>query len=212
MIEVYQYNKQNQNGCMYYLFVLLLLFISLPLQVLCAVTVFIANGSPVFFRQKRVGKNGKVFVMYKFRTMKIGAERLQSQLRKQNEADGPVFKIRNDPRFTRIGKFFSHAGFDELPQLWNVLRGEMALIGPRPLPLSETKKLTATQFKRHVVKPGIISPWILDGYHTKPFISWMKSDIIYSRTKSLKTDILLFIRSIKLLILLFGRSVGELFR
>jgi len=135
-------------------------------------------------------------MMYKFRTMEVGADAFQKKLQKYNEADGPVFKIRNDPRFTPIGKFLSHTGLDELPQLWNVLKGDMALIGPRPLPAGEASQLTRWQQKRHVVKPGIISPWVLNGYHSKPFTAWMQSDIEYVKQKSFWFDLMLSLRMI----------------
>jgi lipopolysaccharide/colanic/teichoic acid biosynthesis glycosyltransferase len=194
---------------LYYVFISILFLGSLFLQGLCALAVLIASGRPILFRQKRVGKDGIPFTIYKFRTMRIGAEKEQKKLRKRNEAGGPVFKIRNDPRFTAVGKFLSHTGLDELPQIWNVLKGDMALIGPRPLPVSEALKLTKKQQERHQVKPGIISPWILDGYHTKSFISWMKSDIAYVKSKTIVSDIVIFFRAIGFLIQLFVKSLWE---
>ncbi|MBI5449694.1 sugar transferase [Candidatus Gottesmanbacteria bacterium] len=164
----------------------------------------------LLYRQRRIGKNGKPFTMYKFRTMITGADAMQKKLSPYNEADGPVFKIRNDPRFTSIGKFLSHTGLDELPQLINVLRGEMAIIGPRPLPLAEAAKLTPWQKKRHRVKPGIISPWILEGYHAKSFDAWMKSDIEYIETKHVWKDMELGIRGCILLAKLFLREVASI--
>jgi len=176
--------------------IIFLLLMTFPFQIFIGLIIMITSGFPVFFRQKRMGKNGKPFVMYKFRTMRLDAEKKQIMLRKQNEADGPVFKIHNDPRFTSIGKFLSHTGLDELPQLWNVFYGDMALIGPRPLPIDEANKLTRWQQKRHRIKPGIISPWILEGYHSKPFEDWMESDIAYTKKKSCWYDIKLIIRTI----------------
>lgn len=156
-----------------------------------AVTILIAlvDGFPVLFRQRRIGKDGKPFTMYKFRTMVAGAEALQKKYAQQNEANGPVFKISNDPRFTRLGKLLSHTGLDELPQLLNVTRGEMALFGPRPLPVSEAKHLKPWMQRRHDIKPGIISSWIFEGYHSRPFDEWMKSDIAYAKKKSLWYDL-----------------------
>lgn len=150
---------------------------------------------PLLYRQQRIGRGGKPFTMYKFRTMVVGADAMQKKLLHRNEADGPVFKIRNDPRFTRMGKFLSHTGLDELPQLVNVIRGEMALFGPRPLPVAEAVKLTKQQQERHRIKPGIMSPWVLDGYHSRPFDEWMKSDIRYVKEKSLWYDLILFGRA-----------------
>ncbi len=178
--------------------------------VLAVITVFIAftSGFPVIFRQVRVGKNGELFTIYKFRTMIRSADKKKRQLMKQNESDGPVFKIRNDPRFTRIGAFLSHTGLDELPQIINVLRGEMALIGPRPLPVSEAKKLKAWMKVREQILPGIISPAILTGKYHENFNSWMRSDVMYVQKKNAIGDVRLFLQSFSFLAKLFVRSVG----
>ncbi|MCX8009369.1 MAG: sugar transferase [Patescibacteria group bacterium] len=101
--------------------------------------------------------------------------------KKHNEADGPVFKIHNDPRLTKFGAFLYHTGLDEIPQLFNVLFGTMAIIGPRPLPVEEARKLKPWQKQRECVLPGIISPWILDGYHKNTFNEWMESNIEYTQ-------------------------------
>lgn len=181
----------------YLVFIFLLLIFSLPFQLLIGIILALFSGFPILFTQKRTGRNNKSFLLYKFRTMRMGAEQEQEKLKKLNEATGPVFKIRNDPRFTPIGKFLSHTGLDELPQLFNVLNGDMALLGPRPLPVEEAKKLKKWQQERHSIKPGIISPWIINGYHKSSFDDWMKSDISYAKGKSLTTDIILFIKAIK---------------
>jgi len=136
--------------------------------------------------------------------MRRGAESEQKLLRRRNEATGPVFKIHNDPRFTVIGKFLSHTGLDELPQLWNVLKGEMAIVGPRPLPVFEVKHLTEWQKKRHDIKPGIISPWIVEGYHRNTFDTWMKSDLAYIQKKSFWYDLGLFYRAVGLFVTLLS--------
>ena len=182
------YKNFKTTSIMYKLFILFLILITLPIQIVISILIVMSSGFPIIYRQRRVGKNSKPFTMYKFRTMVVGAEKKQNQLQKFNEADGPVFKIHNDPRFTPFGRFLSHTGLDELPQLWNVLKGDMALIGPRPLPINEASKLTRWQKKRHRIKPGIISPWVLDGYHSKPFSAWMKSDIEYTKKKSFWYD------------------------
>lgn len=139
--------------------------------------------------------------------MRRGAEKEQKTLVPQNEANGPVFKIFNDPRHTVIGKILAHTGLDELPQLYNVLRGDMALFGPRPLPVSEEAKLKVWQKKRHAIKPGIISPWVLNGYHTQPFDVWIKSDIAYIKAKNWSYDAKLALRTLKLLIRLIKREI-----
>ncbi len=177
------------------IFIFFILIIAFPLMGIVAILIALVDGFPVFYRQRRIGLRGKPFTMYKFRTMVVGADGLQKKYVRQNEADGPVFKIRDDPRFTRTGRFLSHTGLDELPQLINVIRGEMALFGPRPLPTAEADKLTKWQQKRHRTKPGIMSPWVLEGYHSRPFDEWMKSDIRYAKEKSLWYDFVLFGRS-----------------
>ncbi|MBI5614533.1 sugar transferase [Candidatus Gottesmanbacteria bacterium] len=198
--------KVNVNIIFYKVFVLILFFAMLPLMIFFGVLIYLFSGWPVFFIQKRVGKNGKVFEMIKFRTMTFGAHAKQRKLIHLNEADGPVFKIRNDPRFTTIGRFISHMGLDELPQLFNVLKGEMALIGPRPLPVDEEKKLKPWMRARARILPGIISPWVLDGYHTKSFDEWMNSDCEYAKTKSFQKDLILEIRAVEYMVKLIGRA------
>lgn len=188
--------------------VLILLFLAFPFMAILGLAIVFSSGFPVMFSQKRVSTKGRTFMLYKFRTMRVGAEKLQRDYLKFNEADGPAFKIRNDPRFTRVGKFLSHTGLDELPQLWNVLRGEMALIGPRPLPIAEEKKLKKWQKAREAIKPGIISPWILEGYHTKSFDEWMKRDVEYIKQKSFLYDLRLLFKAI---VFLTGLSLKEIF-
>lgn len=139
--------------------------------------------------------------------MVTDSEQRKKKLLKRNEADGPVFKIKEDPRFTRIGTFLAHIGMDELPQIWNVLRGDMALIGPRPLPVEEAAKLKPWQQKRHTIKPGIISPWIIQGYHSMKFDDWMKSDIAYIQQKSFGYDCIFAIRTFGFLLKLIAKEV-----
>jgi lipopolysaccharide/colanic/teichoic acid biosynthesis glycosyltransferase len=183
---------------LYSIFIVFLFFVSLPLQTVIAAGICISTGWPIIYLQERIGKKGRTFWLVKFRTMVKNADRQQGALLKRNEASGPVFKIRDDPRFTPVGKFLSHTGLDELPQLWNVLKGEMAIIGPRPLPVEEAAKLTKWQKERHKVKPGIISPWIVQGYHKNTFDIWMKSDLAYIKKKSFFYDMALFVRALHL--------------
>ena len=196
---------------LYQLYIVGLCLISLPLFLIISLAIFITSCLPVLFRQVRVGYHGKPFVLYKFRTMHIDAHSRQEELWDQNEARGPVFKIRNDPRFTPFGRFLSHVGLDELPQLYNVLKGDLSLIGPRPLPVREVDKLTTWQKKRHLIKPGIISPWILAGYHDLPFDQWMKSDIDYTKNKSFWYDLRLCIRVIKFIFRLWAVEIKAIF-
>lgn len=193
---------------LYLLTVMVIFFVSLPLQVLIGVLIMVTSGLPIVFRQKRTGKNGSPFVMYKFRTMVKGAEKKRSAYTHLNESQGPAFKIRNDPRFIGIGAFLSHTGLDELPQLFNVLRGDMALIGPRPLPIAEAKKLKPWMKVREQILPGIISPAILTGKYHENFSSWMRSDVSYVQKKNAVSDVRLFLQSFSFLARLFVRSVG----
>jgi len=140
VIIVY-YDFYKNMHIAYILFIFFLFLLSLPLQLIIALLLVILSGWPILFFQKRVGKDGKIFIMYKFRTMNVGSEEQQKKLQKLNEADGPAFKIHDDPRFTKIGKFLAHTALDELPQLINVIKGEMSFVGPRPLPVEEAKKV-----------------------------------------------------------------------
>ena len=121
--------------------------------------------------------------------MAPNASKAQNHYRNLNEADGPVFKIHNDPRFTGFGKILSKTGLDELPQLVNVLKGEMSMVGPRPLPVNEAKKLTKQQRIREMVKPGITSSWVTGGSHRMSFKKWMELDADYVKNATLLTDI-----------------------
>jgi len=191
-----------------FLFILGILIILFPIFILISILILYLCGKPIFYIQKRIGKNGQIFKLYKFRTMIKNADNLKNKYLKHNEAKGVVFKIHNDPRFTSIGKFLSHTGLDELPQLFNVLKGEMSLIGPRPLPIDESNKLKSWQKKRLTIKPGIISPWILEGYHQNSFDNWMKSDLKYISKKSFKYDLQVFINAI---LLAFKLIISEIF-
>lgn len=187
---------------------MLVFLVTLPLWLLVGLMVLVDSGWPIFYKQPRVGKNNKPFVMYKFRTMIVRADKAQRTLARLNEAKGPVFKIHDDPRYTRVGKFLAHVGLDELPQLWNVLRGDMALFGPRPLPVYEVKKLAVWQKARHAIKPGIISPAVLTGRYHEDFNGWMRDDLQYIQKKSILYDTSLVWSAVGFLGRLFAREVG----
>lgn len=161
-----------------------------------SILILIFSRSPIFFTQKRIGENGEIFNMYKFRTMVKNAEKLRSKYIKLNEADGPVFKINNDPRYTKFGKILSRTGLDELPQIFNVLKGDMSLVGPRPLPVYEAKKLTKDQNIRLLVKPGITSSWIINGHHKHNFKNWMKMDKDYVQNATILSDIKILFKTL----------------
>lgn len=160
-----------------------------PIIILVSILNLIFSGNPIFFKQKRCGLNGKVFIIYKFRTMIFGAEKLQYKYKNLNQNDGPTFKIKDDPRFTKFGKILSRTGLDELPQFFNVLKGEMSIVGPRPLPISEARKLNSRQKLRELVKPGITSSWVIGGSHNMSFKKWMEFDSIYVEKGSVFVDI-----------------------
>lgn len=140
-----------------------------------------------------------------------GAERDQKKYAHLNEADGPVFKIRDDPRFVGIGKFLAHTGLDELPQLINVIKGDMSMVGPRPLPVTEAKKLTKAQKVRELVKPGITSSWVVSGAHSLSFETWMKLDKDYIESASLTTDLSILLKTAFLILGWLIRKVKDKF-
>lgn len=168
---------------------LILLILLLPLLVVLYFVVKLTSRGPFIFKQIRAGKNKRQFIMYKIRTMVEGAEKLKYKYIKLNEADGPVFKIRQDPRYTKLGIWLAHSALDELPQLFNVLKGEMSLVGPRPLPQDEAEKIPLGYQQRFSVLPGMTSLWIIKGAHQLTFNQWMESDMEYLKRKSIFYDI-----------------------
>lgn len=167
----------------------LVLLTALPLFALLTLLIKITSKGPIYFTQLRSGRNTKPFRIYKFRTMRQGSENEQKIYKHLNEADGPVFKIKNDPRFTKIGKWLARTGLDELPQLINIIKGEMAFVGPRPLPVNEANKIPKKYEKRFSVLPGITSTWVTKGTHKLSFTEWMELDMQYIRDKSLLRDL-----------------------
>lgn len=168
---------------------LLLLVLLIPFFSFLYILTALSTKGGFLFRQKRVGKGGKVFTLLKIRTMNADAESVRAKYRHLNERDGPVFKIKNDPRYTKIGKFLSHIGVDELPQLINIFRGEMVFVGPRPLPVKEDKKIEKIYRRRSSVHPGLTSLWVIKGAHTLTFKEWMELDMWYVDHKSTFLDI-----------------------
>ncbi|OQX72519.1 MAG: hypothetical protein B6D61_13590 [Bacteroidetes bacterium 4484_249] len=174
-----------------------ILLIWSPVLLAIAVVIKATSKGPIFFKQKRVGLRGRTFLMYKFRTMVQNAEALQADLMDANEADGPVFKIKNDPRITKIGKFLRKSGLDELPQFINVLIGDMSLVGPRPPIPSEVEQYERWQLRRLSIKPGITCTWqIKPNRNSISFDDWMKMDLHYIDNWSNKIDLVLFFKTI----------------
>ncbi|WP_422124714.1 sugar transferase [Planococcus sp. X10-3] len=155
----------------------------------------------VLFKQQRVGKDGKLFHMYKFRSMVSNAEALKVTLMDKNEATGPVFKIRYDPRVTRVGSFIRKTSIDELPQLINVLKGEMTLVGPRPALPDEVEKYTDFERQRITVTPGLTCYWQVSGRNNIGFDEWVQLDLQYIRERSVLIDLKLIFRTV---FVLFG--------
>lgn len=143
---------------------------------------------PVFYHQPRIGLNGREFTFYKLRSMYTNADAIKASLMDRNEMDGPVFKIRDDPRVTKVGRFIRRTSIDELPQLWHVLRGEMSLVGPRPLPTVEELACNAYQRQRELVKPGLTCYWQVSGRNNIMFDEWIELDFKYIREQSLWID------------------------
>ena len=172
--------------------VLLLIMLSPIMFVALAVLTITARGKP-FFRQERFGCRGRRFGMYKFRTMRLDADRMQHLV--ENEKEGPIFKNRRDPRVTRFGRFLRSFSIDEMPQLVNVLRGEMSLVGPRPLPTHEALKCRSLERRRFAIKPGLTCLWQVSGRSEVAFEDLIRMDLWYLRNQSVLTDLKLLLRT-----------------
>ena len=170
-----------------------------PVIAIVACAVKFTSKGPIFFSQKRVGKNGQLFDMYKFRSMVVNAEELKEKLAHQNEMSGPMFKMKDDPRVTKVGKFIRKTSLDELPQLWNVLKGDMSLVGPRPSLPKEVKQFEKWMYKRLIVKPGLTCYWQVSGRNNIDFEDWMKLDISYVEGRNLWIDIKLIFKTVGVL-------------
>jgi len=168
-----------------------------PILAIVALLIKLGSPGPVVFSQDRVGLNRRRFRLYKFRTMTDGADELQHRLEDLNEADGPVFKIRNDPRITRVGKFLRRFSIDELPQLFNVLKGDMSLVGPRPLPVRDVERINARSHKRRFsMKPGVTCLWQVNGRSDVSFDDWAVMDLEYIDKWSLALDLRILLQTV----------------
>jgi exopolysaccharide biosynthesis polyprenyl glycosylphosphotransferase len=174
---------------------LILLLIS-PLLLAVALGIWAGMGRPIFFKQKRLGHNGRAFFLYKFRTMVADASRRQQELKHANEMGGPVFKMRHDPRVTPLGRFLRKWSLDEFPQLLNVLRGELSLVGPRPLYFFEARKVPSWARRRYSVKPGMTCLWQVMGRNRLTFQRWMELDLEYIDRWSLGLDLKILLKTI----------------
>ena len=170
-----------------------------PIITIVACAIKLTSNGPIFFLQKRVGKNGELFNMYKFRAMVVNAEELKEKLKHQNEMSGPMFKMKDDPRVTKVGKFIRKTSLDELPQLWNVLKGDMSLVGPRPSLPKEVEQFDSWMFKRLTVRPGLTCYWQVSGRNNIDFEDWMKLDVKYVEERNLWIDIKLIFKTVGVL-------------
>jgi exopolysaccharide biosynthesis polyprenyl glycosylphosphotransferase len=185
----------------------LLLLFAAPILLLAAIAIKLDSAGPVFFVQERVGLNKRRFRMIKFRTMSVDAESRMKEIEHLNEKTGPIFKIRNDPRITRVGRWLRKTSVDELPQLINVLLGDMSIVGPRPLSLRDALRMElAWQRRRFSVKPGLTCLWQVSGRSNLSFEQWMQLDLEYIDHWSLGLDVSILLRTIPAIVLARGAS------
>ena len=188
-------------------FATLILLFFLPIMVVIAVIIVIDDPSAgPFYKQIRVGRHGKEFYMYKFRTMRANADKMVDELLKQNEMDGPVFKIKDDPRITRVGKILRKLSLDELMQFFNVFKGDMTLVGPRPPLPREVKFYTDYQRLRLLVTPGLTCTWqISKNRNDIPFEQWVEMDIEYIQTRTYLNDLKIMLKTPIVMLTATGR-------
>ncbi|MBA2938565.1 sugar transferase [Paenibacillus sp. CGMCC 1.16610] len=173
----------------------------MPLFIVVAVWIKLEDpDGSVFFKQNRVGKDETLFPMYKFRSMVANAEALKQQLMSQNEVEGAMFKMKNDPRVTRVGRILRKTSIDELPQLWNVLIGDMSLVGPRPALPSEVKEYTTYDKKRLAVTPGCTGLWQVSGRSNLSFEQMVELDLTYIRNRSVFYDLKIIMKTVSVLL------------
>jgi len=172
------------------------LVLTAPLMLLTAIAIKLESPGPILFRHMRLGKDGRPFIMLKFRSMYQEASAVQAQLLGHNDITGPVFKIRSDPRLTRVGRAIRKYSIDELPQLWNVLCGDMSLVGPRPPIPDEVARYEPWQRERLAVKPGLTCTWQVSGRSDIPFDQWVQMDIEYVRSCNLVQDLKLLLLTV----------------
>ncbi|MDF2675263.1 MAG: sugar transferase [Clostridiales bacterium] len=166
-----------------------------PVMLIAAVAIKLNSRGPIIFSQERVGVHGKVFRMYKFRSMVVDAENHLKELQSRNEMSGPMFKIKDDPRITKVGRFIRKTSIDELPQLFNVLIGNMSLVGPRPNLAREVVRFTEHQKEKLNVKPGITCYWQVMGRNNIDFEEWIELDIKYIRERNIWLDLTLILKT-----------------
>ena len=162
-----------------------------------ALLVRLDSSGPIFYSAERTGAKGRPFRCFKFRSMSTGADQLKETLRDRNQRDGPIFKLADDPRITRVGRFLRRYSLDELPQLWNVLRGEMSLVGPRPHPVDEVNRYELHHYRRLDMKPGITGLWQVTARSSPSFDLNMHLDLTYIENWNLALDVRILISTIR---------------
>ncbi len=178
------------------------LLVLAPVFLAVAAAILVEDGWPVFYAQQRVGLNGRLFPFYKFRSMLRNADQMKDQLLKQNESgDGVIFKMKRDPRVTRVGRFIRRFSLDEMPQLLNVLTGDLTLVGPRPPVPREVALYTLAERKRLHVKPGLTCFWQIQGRSEIPFHEQVRLDLLYIHSQSLRQDFIILIKTIPAVLL-----------
>jgi lipopolysaccharide/colanic/teichoic acid biosynthesis glycosyltransferase len=165
------------------------LLLASPVMLAAAIAIKLDSPGCIIFTQVRSGLGGQPFKIHKFRTMRVDAEALKHSLRENSEQDGPAFKIKDDPRITRVGRYLRRTCIDEFPQFWNVLKGDMSIVGPRPLPCDESEQCEDWQRRRLTVTPGLTCIWQVSGGMRIPFVEWMRMDIRYIRSRRLLHDL-----------------------
>ena len=180
--------------------VILLIMLS-PIFLIISLLIKLTSKGPIIFKQTRIGLGGKPFTFYKFRSMCVDAEKVREKLINLNEANGPIFKIKNDPRVTPVGRFLRRYSLDELPQFLNVIKGDMSFVGPRPPLPCEVKQYEDWHLKRLSVIPGITCLWQISGRSNLSFDEWVKLDLHYIETRSLWRDFVILIKTIPAVLL-----------
>ncbi len=177
-----------------------------PFMIAAAIGIKLSSPGPVIFKQTRTGLGGEPFKIYKFRTMCIDAEKKQAALKALSEQDGPAFKLKNDPRIFPLGRLLRKTSIDELPQLFNVLKGDMTLVGPRPLPVHEAEACIQWQQRRHDVTPGLTCTWQVEGRSRVKFEEWMRMDMRYARKRNLLGDLSLVAKTVPAVLMRRGAN------
>lgn len=187
------------------LFSVVVFIFMIPVMIIIAILIKLTDGGPILFKQERIGLNGRRFICYKFRSMVVNAEELIEHLEDLNESDGPTFKIENDPRITKIGRILRKTSLDELPQFYNVIRGDMSVVGPRPPLLKEVHQYEREQLRRLSMKPGITCIWQTKGRNQVTFKEWMRMDLEYIDNWSWWMDLKIMVNTVGVILKANGR-------